>query len=48
MVNESGEGIAAFLAMPETRQIAQPKNLVGEIWDLFNKFVTLLSKTFIF
>ena len=27
MVNDLGEAIAAFVAMPETRQIAQPKQL---------------------
>ena len=26
MVNDFGEGIATFVAMPKTRQIAQPKN----------------------
>ena len=27
MVNDFGEAIAAFVTMPETRQIAQPKEL---------------------
>ena len=27
MVNDFGEAITAFVAMPETRQIAQPKQL---------------------
>ena len=27
MVNDFGEAIAAFVAMPETRQIAQPKQI---------------------
>ena len=27
MVNDLGEAIVAFVAMPETRQIAQPKKL---------------------
>ena len=27
MVNNYGEAVAAFVAMPETRQIAQPKQL---------------------
>ena len=28
MVIDFGEAIAAFFAMPETRQVAQPKNLI--------------------
>ena len=31
MVNVFGEGKAAFVAMPEARQIAQPKNLTSQI-----------------
>ena len=32
MVNDIGEATAAFIAMPETRQIAQPKNLLQQIY----------------
>ena len=31
MVNDFGEVIAVFVVMPETRQIAQPKELIGNI-----------------
>ena len=33
MVTEVGEGIATFVTMPETRQIAQPRNLMLQIYE---------------
>ena len=32
MVNDFKEAIATFVAIPKTRQIAQPKNLIPQIY----------------
>ena len=36
MVNDFGKAIAAFVAMPETKLIAQPKEIIPQIYK--NKY----------
>ena len=49
MVNDVGEATAVFIAMPETRQIAQPKNLLQQIYTGWaNKMLPLFNHTQVF